>query len=69
MADEYSDRQARLQIEGIEKLRSPRRCVGCGAMVNMKSKHHKRVHCFECVLKDKKSVINRPFKAAMLANT
>jgi hypothetical protein len=66
MADEYSDRMMRLQVDGMEKLRSPRRCKPCGAMTKMRSKKHKKVVCYECALRETKATTRRPY-AAMLA--
>ena len=51
----------RLAIDGIEKLRTPRRCVGCGGMTKMRSKEHGSVTCYECTLGEKKMQTNRPF--------
>lgn len=61
------DRSSALRVEGFEKLRTPRRCAGCGAMTHLKSKLHKRERCYECVLKDRKATTSRPFKAMCAA--
>ncbi len=64
---QYKPPQQLLAQNGIERLRTPRRCVGCGCMTVLKSRKPGPVECFECSVREKKATSPRPFRLATLA--
>ena len=56
MGQSYQQITARLAIDGIQRVRTPKKCVECGDKVYLISKRHKRVVCFQCSLIEKKVV-------------
>ena len=56
MGQSYQTIQSRLAIDGIQRVRTAKKCVECGQRSVLISRNHKPVTCFACSLKEKKLV-------------
>ena len=56
MGQSYQTIQSRLAIDGIQRVRTAKKCVECGQRSTLISRNHKPVTCFACSLKEKQLI-------------